>query len=300
MRVARASPPTAVGGLGGTLDASRQPDYRDSGCHGPICPGLCRGRFFWRVTPKTGSQWPVRAWSACSGATRPRGRSSISSATSHDFVVRYNGGANAGHTVVADGKTFKLSLLPTGVLRPNVNSVIGNGVVVYPPRFLEEVDQLAQGRDRSVDNPAAQRPRPRHLPLSHGGRTTRRERRRTGRSAPPAAASGRATRTRSAGGSASASANCSTRTISAQRLAQIVPRKNRLMLALANGHAAGREPFDADALCRRVSAATPSASGPSSPTRRGCCTTRSRPASASSSRPPRAACSTSITAPIRT
>jgi len=62
-----------------------------------------------------------------------------------DYVVRYNGGANAGHTVVTNGKTFKLSLLPTGVIRPNVTSVIGNGVVVYPPRFLEEVDQLAKG-----------------------------------------------------------------------------------------------------------------------------------------------------------
>lgn len=60
----------------------------------------------------------------------------------HDFVVRYNGGANAGHTVVRDGKTFKLSLLPTGVLRPEVCSVIGNGVVVFPPRFLEEVTTL--------------------------------------------------------------------------------------------------------------------------------------------------------------
>ncbi len=62
-----------------------------------------------------------------------------------DFVVRYNGGANAGHTVVANGKTFKLSLLPTGVIRSNITSVIGNGVVVYPPRFLEEVEQLLQG-----------------------------------------------------------------------------------------------------------------------------------------------------------
>jgi adenylosuccinate synthase len=60
----------------------------------------------------------------------------------HDFVVRYNGGANAGHTVVADGKTFKFSLLPSGVLRPKVCSVIANGVVVYPPRFLEEVQTL--------------------------------------------------------------------------------------------------------------------------------------------------------------
>ncbi|HZY86726.1 MAG TPA: adenylosuccinate synthetase, partial [Gemmataceae bacterium] len=62
----------------------------------------------------------------------------------HHFVVRYNGGANAGHTVVSGGQTFKLSLLPTGVLRPHVTSVIGNGVVVYPPRFLEEVANLRQ------------------------------------------------------------------------------------------------------------------------------------------------------------
>ncbi len=62
-----------------------------------------------------------------------------------DLVVRYNGGANAGHTVVANGKTFKLSLLPTGVIRPNVRSVIGNGVVVYPPKFLEEVEKLREG-----------------------------------------------------------------------------------------------------------------------------------------------------------
>ncbi|HBI43936.1 MAG TPA: adenylosuccinate synthase, partial [Planctomycetales bacterium] len=60
----------------------------------------------------------------------------------HDFVVRYNGGANAGHTVVHGDRTFKLSLLPTGVLKPHVRSVIGNGVVFYPPRFLEEVANL--------------------------------------------------------------------------------------------------------------------------------------------------------------
>src|SRR5207253_2522715 len=63
----------------------------------------------------------------------------------HDFVVRFNGGANAGHTVVRDGKTFKFSLLPTGVVRPDVVSVIGNGVVVYPPRFLEEVQAIREG-----------------------------------------------------------------------------------------------------------------------------------------------------------
>src|SRR5581483_12009226 len=54
------------------------------------------------------------------------------------------GGANAGHTVVWGGKTFKFSLLPTGVLKPNVRSVIANGVVLYPERFLEEVAALRQ------------------------------------------------------------------------------------------------------------------------------------------------------------
>src|ERR1041385_6750331 len=61
-----------------------------------------------------------------------------------DVVVRYNGGAHAGHTGVVGGKAFKLSLLPTGVVRSNVTSVIGNGVVVYPPRLLEEVDSLRE------------------------------------------------------------------------------------------------------------------------------------------------------------
>lgn len=60
----------------------------------------------------------------------------------HDFVVRYNGGANAGHTVVKGGKTYKLSLLPTGILSPNLTAVIANGVVVNPTRFLDEVRSL--------------------------------------------------------------------------------------------------------------------------------------------------------------
>lgn len=64
-------------------------------------------------------------------------------AEDHDFVVRYNGGNNAGHTVVWGDRTFKLSLLPTGILKPKVTSVIGNGVVVYPPQLLKEIDQLA-------------------------------------------------------------------------------------------------------------------------------------------------------------
>src|SRR3954453_17009564 len=61
----------------------------------------------------------------------------------HDAVVRYQGGANAGHTVVADGVTYKLSLIPTGILRPGIDGIIGNGVVIHPPALLKEIETLA-------------------------------------------------------------------------------------------------------------------------------------------------------------
>src|SRR5438128_10050317 len=73
----------------------------------------------------------------------------------HDLVVRYNGGSNAGHTVVAGDRTYKFSLLPTGVLRPRVQAVIAHGVVAYPPKFLAEVSTLrAGGIDTGPHNPA--------------------------------------------------------------------------------------------------------------------------------------------------
>jgi adenylosuccinate synthase len=66
----------------------------------------------------------------------------------HDVVVRYQGGANAGHTVVHDGVTYKLSLVPTGILHPRIDCVIGNGVVIHPPALLAEIDRLSgQGID---------------------------------------------------------------------------------------------------------------------------------------------------------
>jgi adenylosuccinate synthase len=60
-----------------------------------------------------------------------------------DIVVRFQGGHNAGHTLVIDGVTYKLSLLPSGVVRPGKLSVIGNGVVLDPRALLEEIDRLA-------------------------------------------------------------------------------------------------------------------------------------------------------------
>src|SRR5438874_13497413 len=60
-----------------------------------------------------------------------------------DVVVRFQGGHNAGHTLVIGGTTYKLSLLPSGVVRPGKLSIIGNGVVVDPWAFADEVGRLA-------------------------------------------------------------------------------------------------------------------------------------------------------------
>jgi adenylosuccinate synthase len=70
-----------------------------------------------------------------------------------DIVVRFQGGHNAGHTLVIDGVTYKLSLLPSGVVRRGKLSVIGNGVVIDPHALLEEIDRLkGQGIDVTPDN----------------------------------------------------------------------------------------------------------------------------------------------------
>ena len=67
-----------------------------------------------------------------------------------DFVVRYQGGNNAGHTIIVDDVTLKLHLVPSGVMYPSVTPVIGDGVVLDPGVLLEELDELvAQGLDVS-------------------------------------------------------------------------------------------------------------------------------------------------------
>ncbi len=70
-----------------------------------------------------------------------------------DVVVRFQGGHNAGHTLVIDGVTYKLSLLPSGIVRPGKLSVIGNGVVLDPWHLIEEIEKLsAQGVSLSHEN----------------------------------------------------------------------------------------------------------------------------------------------------
>lgn len=60
----------------------------------------------------------------------------------HDLVIRYNGGANAGHTIVGDRGTFRLHLVPSGVLHPHVTCLIGPGVVVSPDVLIDELRML--------------------------------------------------------------------------------------------------------------------------------------------------------------
>ena len=59
-----------------------------------------------------------------------------------DVVIRFQGGHNAGHTLVIDGVTYKLRLLPSGIVRKNKISIIGNGVVVDPWALLEEIKEI--------------------------------------------------------------------------------------------------------------------------------------------------------------
>jgi adenylosuccinate synthase len=70
----------------------------------------------------------------------------------HDIVVRYQGGANAGHTVVLGGQPFKLSLVPSGIFRPHVQCVIANGVVLHPGSLLEEIERLRARGVQVEDN----------------------------------------------------------------------------------------------------------------------------------------------------
>ena len=70
-----------------------------------------------------------------------------------DVVVRFQGGHNAGHTLVIDNQTYKLALLPSGIVRPGKLSVIGNGVVLDPHHLVEEIEKIrAQGVEVTPDN----------------------------------------------------------------------------------------------------------------------------------------------------
>src|SRR5271156_445596 len=66
-----------------------------------------------------------------------------------DIVVRYQGGANAGHTVVVDGETFKFHLIPSGILYKGTTCVLGPGMAIDPKAFISELKGLM---DRGLDD----------------------------------------------------------------------------------------------------------------------------------------------------
>ena len=70
-----------------------------------------------------------------------------------DIVVRFQGGHNAGHTLVINGVTYKLRLLPSGIVRRDKVSIIGNGVVIDPWALLEEIKEIkSKGVEVDTDN----------------------------------------------------------------------------------------------------------------------------------------------------
>jgi adenylosuccinate synthase len=71
-----------------------------------------------------------------------KGKIVDSLAKDYDIVVRYQGGHNAGHTIVVDGKKYALHLIPSGVLNPKATNVIGNGVVISPEALIKEMKQF--------------------------------------------------------------------------------------------------------------------------------------------------------------
>ena len=130
----------------------------------------------------------------------------------HTYVVRYQGGHNAGHTVVVDGERYALQLIPSGILYDHVIPVIANGVVVDLPTLFTEVAAL-EARGVSC---ADLRCRAMPTSCSRGTRHTMRSPRpfaATTRSAPRSRASARRTPTRR-GASGSAPAMCSTPSVS--------------------------------------------------------------------------------------
>ena len=68
-----------------------------------------------------------------------------------EMVIRFQGGNNAGHTVINDRGTFALHLIPSGIFNPSVDNILGPGTVVNPPSLIEEMTELQSSNDLSFD-----------------------------------------------------------------------------------------------------------------------------------------------------
>ncbi len=156
------------------------------------------------------------------------------------MVVRYQGGDNAGHTVVTGDEVFKLHLVPSGVLYPHITSVIGNGVVVNPATLIAELDMLtARGIDvsRVKVSRSAHVIMPYHVALDRGNEVRLAGARvgTTGRGIGPAYGD-RAWRL------GLRMEDLLDRTVLVERLARVLPDKNLVLASM------GAEPFSIEAL----------------------------------------------------
>jgi len=111
-----------------------------------------------KVTTIIGAQW----------GDEGKGKVTDYLADDSKVVARSQGGNNAGHTIVIDGKKHKLHLLPSGILRKDVVSVIGNGVVVNPDVLLKELDNLESERGQLLISDRAHVIMPYHKLLDGG------------------------------------------------------------------------------------------------------------------------------------
>ena len=208
------------------------------------------------------------------------------------MVVRYQGGDNAGHTVVSGDEVFKLHLVPSGVLYPHITSVIGSGVVVNPATLIGELDMLAA---RGIDTSRVRVSSSAHVIMPYHVALDRAQEARlgdgkvgtTGRGIGPAYAD-RAWRV---GLRMEDLLDADAR----PREAREGPARQEPAAVLAR--TARRRSARTSSSSRRRPGA--SGSGRTSPTRRGSSRTRSGGATTSCSRAPRARCSTSTTAPTR-
>ncbi|HJL58700.1 MAG TPA: adenylosuccinate synthetase, partial [Alphaproteobacteria bacterium] len=91
-----------------------------------------------KITAIVGAQW----------GDEGKGKITDFFAGESDYVVRFHGGNNAGHTVIVDGNTFKLHLIPSGIVYGEPVSIIGNGVVVDPKALL---DEIAYVKDKGIN-----------------------------------------------------------------------------------------------------------------------------------------------------
>ena len=215
-------------------------------------------------------------------------------AAEHSYVVRYQGGHNAGHTVVVGDERYALQLVPSGVLYPHIVPVIGNGVVVDLPTLFKEIDTL-ESRGISLRQAAGVEPGAPDLPVAPGARR---------------AVRGRSAATNAIGttlkGIGPAYADKARRV--GLRAGEVLDpaglRRGRARPAprrtTARSSRLGGEPLDVDAVVAAVRRARRPARARTSPTPSSCCTTRSIATTRCCSRARRRRSSTSTTARIRT